>query len=127
MKLLNQIILLSRPFNIFIAIASAIIMSLIIPNADYSNLYLICLILICYMSAANILNDIIDIESDRINKPHRILVNNDINPKLLTVMIVVMFLLGSIMDYRQDKLASRFVFDNPNEKSTCGCGESFSI
>ena len=99
MKLLNQIILLSRPFNIFIAIASAIIMSLIIPNADYSNLYLICLILICYMSAANILNDIIDIESDRINKPHRILVNNDINPRVLIVIIIIMFSLGSILTF----------------------------
>ena len=38
-----------------------------------------------------------------------------------------MFLLGSIMDYRTDKLSTRFVFDNPNEKNTCGCGESFSI
>ena len=38
-----------------------------------------------------------------------------------------MFLLGSIMDYRTDKLSSRFVFDNPNEKGTCGCGESFTI
>ena len=38
-----------------------------------------------------------------------------------------MFLLGSTMDYQTEKLASRFVFKNPNEKSTCGCGESFSI
>ncbi len=38
-----------------------------------------------------------------------------------------MFLLGSVMDYRTDKLSSRFVFDNPNEKGTCGCGESFTI
>ncbi|MDC1060443.1 iron-sulfur cluster assembly accessory protein [Alphaproteobacteria bacterium] len=38
-----------------------------------------------------------------------------------------MFLIGSEMDYLSDKLASRFVFTNPNEKSTCGCGESFSI
>ena len=38
-----------------------------------------------------------------------------------------MFLLGSTMDYKTDKLSSRFVFINPNEKSTCGCGESFSI
>ncbi len=38
-----------------------------------------------------------------------------------------MFLLGSTMDYRSDKLSSRFVFDNPNEKSTCGCGESFNM
>ena len=38
-----------------------------------------------------------------------------------------MFLIGSEMDYLKDKLASRFVFNNPNEKSTCGCGESFNI
>ena len=38
-----------------------------------------------------------------------------------------MFLIGSEMDYTTDKLSSRFVFNNPNEKSTCGCGESFSI
>jgi len=37
------------------------------------------------------------------------------------------FLIGSEMDYSSDKLSSRFVFKNPNEKSTCGCGESFSI
>jgi len=37
------------------------------------------------------------------------------------------FLIGSEMDYSSDKLASRFVFKNPNEKSICGCGESFSI
>ena len=39
----------------------------------------------------------------------------------------IMFLVGSEMDYKVDKLSSRFVFNNPNEKSTCGCGESFSI
>ncbi len=38
-----------------------------------------------------------------------------------------MFLLGSEMDYSTDKLSSRFVFKNPNEKNTCGCGESFSV
>ena len=47
--------------------------------------------------------------------------------KILIDPKATMFLLGSIMDYRKDKLSSRFVFDNPNEKSTCGCGESFSI
>ena len=38
-----------------------------------------------------------------------------------------MFILGSIMDYKIEKLSSRFVFDNPNEETSCGCGESFSI
>jgi iron-sulfur cluster assembly accessory protein len=39
----------------------------------------------------------------------------------------VMFLLGTEMDYVEDKLQSGFVFRNPNEKSRCGCGESFNI
>ena len=37
------------------------------------------------------------------------------------------FLIGSEMDYSSDKLSSRFVFKNPNEKGTCGCGESFNV
>ncbi len=38
-----------------------------------------------------------------------------------------MFLLGSEMDWVEDKLASRFVFNNPNVKGMCGCGESFHV
>ena len=38
-----------------------------------------------------------------------------------------MFLIGSEMDYREDKLQSGFVFNNPNAKGHCGCGESFHI
>ena len=47
--------------------------------------------------------------------------------KILIDPKATMFLLGCVMDYKRDKLSSRFVFENPNEKSTCGCGESFSI
>ena len=47
--------------------------------------------------------------------------------KILIDPKATMFLVGSTMDYKKDKLSSRFVFENPNEKSTCGCGESFSI
>ncbi|EEZ97482.1 iron-sulfur cluster assembly 1 homolog, mitochondrial [Tribolium castaneum] len=36
-------------------------------------------------------------------------------------------LLGTEMDYVQNKLSSEFVFNNPNIKGTCGCGESFNI
>lgn len=39
----------------------------------------------------------------------------------------VMFLLGSQMDYQEDKLQSGFVFSNPNETGRCGCGESFTV
>ena len=47
--------------------------------------------------------------------------------KVLIDPKATMFLLGAVMDYRTDKLSSRFVFDNPNEKGTCGCGESFTV
>jgi iron-sulfur cluster assembly protein len=36
-------------------------------------------------------------------------------------------LLGTEMDYVETKLSSEFVFNNPNIKGTCGCGESFSV
>lgn len=39
----------------------------------------------------------------------------------------VMFILGSEMDYVEDKFHSGFVFTNPNEKGRCGCGESFHV
>ena len=39
----------------------------------------------------------------------------------------VMFLVGSEMDWQEDKFAARFVFNNPNEIARCGCGESFSV
>ncbi|MDE1148425.1 MAG: iron-sulfur cluster assembly accessory protein [Azospirillaceae bacterium] len=38
-----------------------------------------------------------------------------------------MFLLGTQMDYVEDKFQSGFVFTNPNEKGRCGCGESFTV
>ncbi len=39
----------------------------------------------------------------------------------------ILFLLGTEMDYKTDRLSSGFVFKNPNETSACGCGESVAI
>lgn len=39
----------------------------------------------------------------------------------------VLFLLGSEIDYETTRLASRFVFRNPNQTDACGCGESVTI
>ena len=39
----------------------------------------------------------------------------------------LIYLLGTEMDFVRDKLQSGFVFNNPNEKGRCGCGESFHI
>ena len=39
----------------------------------------------------------------------------------------VLFLLGTEMDFKTDKLSSQFVFNNPNQTGACGCGESVQI
>jgi iron-sulfur cluster assembly protein len=39
----------------------------------------------------------------------------------------ILFLIGTEMDFVRDKLAARFVFNNPNQTAACGCGESVSI
>jgi iron-sulfur cluster assembly protein len=39
----------------------------------------------------------------------------------------ILYLIGTEMDFKTDKLASQFVFNNPNQKSACGCGESVQL
>jgi iron-sulfur cluster assembly protein len=48
----------------------------------------------------------------------------------LTVLVdrkASLFLIGTTMDYKVDKLTAGFTFENPNEKGRCGCGESFHV
>ena len=47
--------------------------------------------------------------------------------KLLIDPKAALFLIGTEMDYAEEKLKSGFVFTNPNEKGRCGCGESFHV
>ena len=47
--------------------------------------------------------------------------------KLLVDPKASLFLIGTEMDYAEEKLKSGFVFRNPNEKGRCGCGESFHV
>ena len=39
----------------------------------------------------------------------------------------ILFLIGTELDFVKEKLGARFVFNNPNQTSACGCGESVSI
>jgi iron-sulfur cluster assembly protein len=53
-----------------------------------------------------------------------------VEDKGVTVLVdpkAVMFILGTEMDYVEEKLESGFVFRNQNEKGRCGCGESFHV
>lgn len=46
---------------------------------------------------------------------------------LLVDPMSVHYLLGAEIDYKEDLEGSRFVIRNPNAKTTCGCGSSFSV
>jgi iron-sulfur cluster assembly protein len=47
--------------------------------------------------------------------------------RILIDPTAVLFLLGTEMDYRSDRMSSGFVFNNPNQTGSCGCGESVSL
>jgi iron-sulfur cluster assembly protein len=47
--------------------------------------------------------------------------------KLLIDPTAIMFLLGTEMDFKTDRMRSGFVFNNPNQTSACGCGESVTL
>ncbi|WP_246662833.1 iron-sulfur cluster assembly accessory protein [Pseudolabrys sp. FHR47] len=47
--------------------------------------------------------------------------------KILIDPKAVLFLLGTEMDFKTEKLSSQFVFNNPNQTSACGCGESVQL
>ena len=53
-----------------------------------------------------------------------------VEDKGVTILIepkAILFLIGTELDYEEEKLKSGFVFRNPNEKGRCGCGESFHV
>ena len=53
-----------------------------------------------------------------------------VEDKGVTILIdpkAVLFLIGSEIDYETTRLASKFVFRNPNQTDACGCGESVTI
>jgi iron-sulfur cluster assembly protein len=56
--------------------------------------------------------------------------DEQVEDKGVTILIepkAILFLIGTEIDYETTKLASKFVFRNPNETDACGCGESVTI
>jgi iron-sulfur cluster assembly accessory protein len=51
----------------------------------------------------------------------------DKNVRVIVDKAALMFLIGTEMDFVEDEIRSEFVFNNPNSKGECGCGESFTV
>lgn len=58
---------------------------------------------------------------------HDEVVELDDGNKIFVDPMAIMFIVGSEMDWTEDKFESKFTFSNPNETARCGCGESFSV
>ena len=57
-------------------------------------------------------------------------IDEGVEDKGVTILIeptAVLFLIGTEIDYETTRLASKFVFNNPNQTDACGCGESVAI
>ena len=55
------------------------------------------------------------------------IVQLDKDIKVIIDSKAVMYLVGTEMDYTSTDILSEFTFKNPNQKSSCGCGKSFSV
>lgn len=51
----------------------------------------------------------------------------DKGAKIIIDPMATLYILGTEMDYKVDKLSAQFVFNNPNQTSACGCGESVEL
>lgn len=60
-------------------------------------------------------------------RPGEEVVEADGGVRLVVDPMAVMYLVGTELDWVEDRLGAQFVFRNPNEKGRCGCGESFTV
>ena len=63
--------------------------------------------------------------ADTVNPSDEVI--EDKGVKILIDPKAVLFLLGTEMDFKTEKLSAQFVFNNPNQTSACGCGESVQL
>lgn len=63
--------------------------------------------------------------ADEVNQYDEVVQIDDIT--LLIDPKAILYLIGTEMDYVEEKIQSGFVFRNPNEKGRCGCGKSFHV
>ncbi|CAL1153505.1 unnamed protein product [Cladocopium goreaui] len=64
--------------------------------------------------------------TDKVNKFDEV-VETDQGIKVVVDSKAVMFLIGTEMDFVSNEVGNEFVFNNPNKKSECGCGQSFNV
>ena len=99
---MNRILLIYkiiRPVNIVLSLISIIIAAFLIDEMNHPNLFFICVMIISFNGAANMLNDLFDIEIDKINCPDRLLLSNKRNINDIRIGMVILFFSGIICSF----------------------------
>ena len=65
------------------------------------------------------------VQAEKINSQDEVIKKNDVT--FIIDPSAILFIIGSTVDWKEDKFKRGFTFENPNELARCGCGESFSI
>ena len=95
MSLFYSIIIFFRPLNIFLGVFAAFVVSYLMDFTNFTQFFDLAIIIIFYMAGGNVLNDLVDIKIDKINKPHRFLIRHPIHKGYIIILIIILFFLGS--------------------------------
>ena len=90
--------LLIRPLNVFVSALAMIISAAILNRLNESlTIALVTLVVMVFTAAANSINDVIDLETDKINRPLRPIPSKNINKNRALLFSFILFLIGSIL------------------------------
>ena len=109
MKLLNYFILV-RWYNIFIAILAVYVTFVLIESQSWHNLLICALEVTFAMAFANIMNDVLDIEVDKLNHPKRMLVEGLINIKKAKVLCSIFLILTIVTSFFLGTTSKLFIY-----------------
>jgi len=100
MKIFLAHIKMMRPLNLMIGALSVIITASILNKMDLISVWFTALwVVVFYNAAANIINDYIDQETDKINRPSRPLISGSVRPNTALLLAVLLFVIGTILAF----------------------------
>ncbi len=107
MNYLISCILLLRPINLLLSIVSIFISAYLIESLDSPKLIYVIIVVLSFMGASNILNDLLDIKIDKINQPNRMLVSKKVGIRSAIIIMVFLYLIGILSSILIDNLGMK--------------------
>ena len=95
MKTILLLLKLIRPLNVFLGIASVLIITSF--SLDHKNIYLTIIVVACFIASSNIINDLFDQKTDQINKRKKIIDSKIIYIYIILILLMIAGILSSLL------------------------------